>query len=90
MQNKRNESKTLCEDASSCSEDYLQRPSSIETSSNRFVYSETIRRVENVFSGSHSGAFFQIMDIFVSGYGKLTIDTDLLSVCFLYVEKIKF
>ena len=44
------------------------------------VNSETIRRVKNILSGPHSGAFCQIMDIFVSGYGKLNIDTDLLSV----------
>ena len=33
-----------------------------------FVNSKTIRRVENLLSGPHSGAFCQIMDIFVSGY----------------------
>ena len=40
-------------------------------------------------SGPHSGAC-QIMEIFVSGYGKLNIDTDMLSVQIVYEEKIKF
>ena len=55
-----------------------------------FVNSETIRRVENILSGPHSGALCQIMDIFVSGYRKLNIDTDLLSVRLVYEEKINF
>ena len=33
--------------------------------------------------------FCQIMDIFMSGYGKLSIDSDLLSVRFVYEEKSK-
>ena len=54
-----------------------------------FVNSETIRRVEKNLSGPLSGAFCQIMDIFVSGYGKLNNDTDLLSVRLVY-EKLNF
>ena len=68
---------------------YNARPPSKQVQTD-FVNSETIRRVENILSGPHSGAFCQIMDIFVSGYGKLNIDTDLLSVRLLYEEKIKF
>ena len=49
---------------------YNARPPSKQVQTN-FVNSETIRRIENIFSGPHSGAFCQIMDIFVSGYGKL-------------------
>ena len=55
-----------------------------------FVNSETLRRVETILYGPHSGAFCQIMDIFLSGYGKLNIDSDLLSVRFVYEEKVKF
>ena len=41
------------------------------------------------WTGPHSGAFCQIMDIFVTGYGNMTIDTDLLFVRLVY-EKFKF
>ena len=68
---------------------YNARPASKQVQTD-FVNSETIRRVENILSGPHSGAFCQIMDIFVSGYGKLNIDTDFLSVRLVYEEKIKF
>ena len=54
-----------------------------------FFCSESIRRVENILSGPHSGACCQAMDIFVSGYGKLKIDSDLLSVRLVYEEKIE-
>ena len=33
--------------------------------------------------------FYQIMDIFMGEYGKLNIDSDLLSVRFVYEEKVK-
>ena len=52
--------------------------------------SETLRRFESILTGPHSGAFCQIMDIFVSGYGNLNIDTDVLFIRFVYEEKIKF
>ena len=68
---------------------YNARPPSNQVQTD-FVNSENIRRVENILSGPHSGAFCPIMDIFVSGYGKLNIDTDLLSVRLVYEEKIKF
>ena len=68
---------------------YNARPPSKQVQTD-FVNSETIRRVENILSGPHFGAFCQIMDIFVSGYGKLNIDNDLLSVRLVYEEKIKF
>ena len=68
---------------------YNARPLSKQVQTD-FVNSETIRRVKSILSGPHSGAFCQIMDIFVSGYGKLNIDTDLLSVRLVYEEKIKF
>ena len=68
---------------------YNARPPSKQVQTD-FVNCEIIRRVENIWSGPHSGAFRQIMDIFVSGYGKLNIDTDLLSVRLVYEEKIKF
>ena len=51
--------------------------------------SETLRRFESILTGPHSGAFSRIMDNFVSGYGKLNIDTDLLFIRFVYEEEIK-
>ena len=68
---------------------YNARPPSKLVQTN-FVKKETIQRAENILSGPHSGAFCQIMDIFVSGYGKLNIDIDLFSVRLVYEEKIKF
>ena len=41
---------------------------------------ETLKRIENILYGPPAGAFCQIMDIFVSGYGKLDIDNDVLCV----------
>ena len=67
---------------------YNNRPPSKQVQTD-FVNSETIRRVENILSGPHSGAFCQIMGIFVRGYGKLNIDTDFLSVRLVYEKKIK-
>ena len=52
--------------------------------------SETLRRFESILTGPHSGAFCRIINIFVSGYGNLNIDTDLLFIRFVYEEKIKF
>ena len=52
--------------------------------------SETLKRVESILGGPHSGAFCQIMDIFMSGFGKLNIDSDLLFVRLVYEEKIQF
>ena len=51
---------------------------------------ETLKRFEKILHGPHSGAFCQIMDIFVSGYGKLDIDNEVLCVRLVYEEKIKF
>ena len=52
--------------------------------------SETLKRVESILSGPHSGAFCQVMDIFIIGFGNLNIDSDLLFVRLLYEEKIHF
>ena len=52
--------------------------------------SETLRRVGSILSGPHSGAFFQIMDIFMSGFGKPNIDSDLLFVRLVYQEKTQY
>ena len=51
---------------------------------------ETLKRFENILYGPHAGAFCQIMDIFVSGYGKLDIDKDVLCVRLIFEEKVKF
>ena len=52
--------------------------------------SETLKRMESILSGPHSGAFCQIMDISMSGFGKLNIDSDSLFVRLVYEEKIQF
>ena len=51
---------------------------------------ETLKRVENILNGPHSDAFYKVMDLFVSGYGKLYIDSELLFVRLVFEEKIKF
>ena len=51
---------------------------------------ETLKRFQSILSGPHAGAFCQTMDTFISGYGKLEINSDVLCVRFLYEEKIKF
>ena len=50
--------------------------------------SETLKTVELILSGPHSGALCQIMDIIMSGFGKVNIDCDLLFVRLLCEEKI--
>ena len=40
------------------------------------ISTENLKRFENTLYGPHSGAFCQLMDIFVSGYGKIFIDND--------------
>ena len=51
---------------------------------------ETLKRVQSILSGPHVGAFCQVMDIFISGYGNLEIGSDVSFVHFLREEKIKF
>ena len=55
-----------------------------------WLSTETLKRFENILYGPHAGAFCQIMDIFMSGYGKLNIDNDVLCVRLVFEEKIKF
>ena len=54
------------------------------------ICTETLKRVENILKGPHSGAFCKVMDTFLSGYGKLDIDSELLFVRLVFEEKIKF
>ena len=58
-----------------------------ETQTDKFS-SENFKIAESILSGPHSGAFCQIMDIFLSGFGKLNINSDLLFVRLVYEEKI--
>ena len=55
-----------------------------------WLSTETLKRFENIFYGPHAGAFCQIMDIFMIGYGKLNIDNDVLCLSLVFEEKIKF
>ena len=48
---------------------------------------ETQKGFQQILNGPHSGAFCQIMDIFMSGFGGLELDTDILFVCVIYEEK---
>ena len=54
------------------------------------ICTETLKRVENILSGPHSGAFCKVMDICVSGYGKLHIDSELLLFLLYLKKKINF
>ena len=54
-----------------------------------WLSTETLKRFENILYGPHAGAFCQIMDIFVSGYGKLDIDNDVLCVRLVFEKKNK-
>ena len=87
MPNKQMSISNECQDASSCSKNYLPPSKKVQAD---FVNSETLRRVETILYGPHSGAFCQIMDIFMSGHETLNTDSDLLSVRFVYEEKVKF
>ena len=62
----------------------------IEQTQTDQICTETFKRVENILSGPHSAAFCKVMDILVSGYGKLDIDSELLFVRLVFEEKIKF
>ena len=50
--------------------------------------SKTLRRFYSIFTGLHSGAFCQVTDIFVSGYGNLNTDTHLFFIRFVYEAKL--
>ena len=50
---------------------------------------ETLDRFEKIINGPHSGVFCKFMDIVLSGYGKVDIDSELLFVKLTYEEKIK-
>ena len=67
----------------------ITRSNNQQTQTDSFS-SESLKRFQNILSGPHSGAFCQIMDIFLSGYGNLLVDTDVLFVRIVYEEKIKF
>ena len=62
---------------------------SVEKKSNQQLQTDRLS-TEKVLHGPHSGAFCQVMDIFVSEYWKLDIDNDVLCVRLVYEEKIKF
>ena len=55
-----------------------------------WLSTETVKRFENILYGPHAGPFCQIMDIFMSGYGKSDIDNDLLCVRLVFEENVKF
>ena len=63
--------------------------SAVKETQTEKLCTETLKTVEQILRGPHSSAFCQVMDIFVNGYGKLDIDSELLSVR-LEFEEIKF
>ena len=67
----------------------ITKSNSQETQTNSFA-SGSLKRFQNNLSGPHSGAFCQIMDIFLSGYGNFFVDTDVLFVRKVYEQKLKF
>ena len=50
---------------------------------------ETLERFEKIINGPHSGVLCKFMDIILSGYGKIDIDSELIFVKLTYEEKIK-
>ena len=64
-------------------QNFLCSTISSKTQTDQFS-SETLKRVESILSGPHSGAFCHIMDIFMSGFRKPNIDSHLLFVRHAY------
>ena len=54
------------------------------------IPTDSLKRFETILFGSHASAFCQTMDKFISGFGKLGLDSDVLFVRFKYEEKINF
>ena len=51
---------------------------------------ESLERFEKILNDPHSGVLCKFMDIVVSGYGKIDIDSELVFMKLCYEEKIKF
>ena len=51
---------------------------------------ETLERFEKIINGPHSCVLCKFMDIVVSGYGKIDIDSELVFVKLCYEENTKF
>ena len=64
--------------------------SAVKETQTEKLCSETLKRVEQILCGPHFGASCQVMNIFVSGYGKLDVDSELLSVRLVFEENINF
>ena len=54
------------------------------------ICTETLKRVGNILRGPHSEVLCKVMDIFLSGCGKLDIDSELLFVRLVFEKKINF
>ena len=62
---------------------------SIQTQIDLITY-VTIERFLNIWNGDNATEFFQIIDIILSGYGHLEIDSYTLFVKFIMRKKFKF
>ena len=61
-----------------------------ESTQTDFLTQATLERFEKIVNGPHSAVLCKFMDIMLSGYGKIDIDSELLSVKLTYEEKIKY
>ena len=61
-----------------------------ESTQTDFLTHATLERFEKIVNGPHSAVLCKFMDIMLSGYGKIDIDSELLSVKLTYEEKIKY
>ena len=64
-----------------------QKHQAIQTDQLSFL---NLKTVQSILSGPQVGAFCQIPGIFISGYRKLVIDSDILCVYLIYAKWIKF
>ena len=51
---------------------------------------ETLERFEKILNGPHAVVLCKFMDVVLSGYGKIDIDSELCFVKLTFEEKIKF
>ena len=66
----------------------IKKSNNKQTQTDGFA-SGSLKRSQNSLSGKYSGIFCKIMGMFLSGYGNLSVDSYVLSVRKVLVEKIK-
>ena len=68
---------------------FASQTRSIQTQTD-LITNVTIERFMNVLNGDNAAAFSKIIDIILSGYGRLEIDSNTLFVKFIMEKKFKF